>query len=70
MASSGPSQKFGIEMPASATAIALKSIAVPLKTAARTPSGSAIRMATDIAAAASCAVRGTRAAISPRTGVP
>ena len=45
IASSGPSQKFGIEIPTSASVIAAWSTHVPRKTAARMPSGIAKTMA-------------------------
>ena len=70
IASSGPSQKFGTDTPASASAVAPESIAVPRHTAAAMPSGSATSSATNIAAPASSAVAGMREATCETTGSP
>jgi len=68
MASKGPSQKFGTEMPMSASVVAAKSTAVPARAAATTPRGMAIDVATTMAAAASSSVAGSRSAMAARTG--
>ena len=68
IAISGPSQKFGIEIPTSDRVIAAKSIAVPRHTAAMIPSGRANSTATAIDANASSAVAGILSTIWRATG--
>ena len=67
IASSGPSQKFGIEIPMSASVVATWSMLVPARTAAMMPSGIAMSTATNIDAAASSNVAGIRSAIAAAT---
>ena len=68
MASTGPSQKFGTEIPSSASVVAIRSIPVPARAAAIMPSGMAKTTAIAMAAKASSNVAGSRSAIALATG--
>ena len=68
MASTGPSQKFGIEIPVNARVVATWSTIVPRPTAAMIPSGIDTPIATSIAAAASSSVAGSRSTMARVTG--